>query len=231
MLKAEETLEDLNLSGYKIIQSDNLYKFSSDAILLSRFAPKTSGKVADFCSGSGIVGLHYYAIIKDADEEFSKKIKVDLFEIQAELFEMSKRSIEYNGLNEVFTCYNIPLQEISEEFNGKYSLILCNPPYKKNFSGEKNQSEHIAICRHEIKITLEEIIEISALKLKRGGKLCICQRTERLTDILCLMRNYGLEPTRLQLVTAGKEKKPYLILVEGTKGVKPQLKVLPDINN
>ena len=231
MLKSEETLEDLILCGYKIIQSDNLYKFSSDAILLSRFVPKVRGEAADFCSGSGIVGLHYYAVVKDEDEELSKKIKVDLFEIQKELSSMADRSIKLNGLEGIFTAYNMPLQAIPEEFNGKYSLILCNPPYKKNFSGEKNQSEHLAICRHEIKITLEEIIKISALKLKRGGKLCLCQRTERLTDILCLMRKYGLEPTRLQLVTAGQGKKPYLVLAEGTKGVKPQLKVLPDIHN
>ncbi len=223
--------EDLLICGYKIIQRDGLYKFSSDAILLSRFAPKVYGNVADFCAGSGIVGIHYFALIEEADGKRPENVKVDAFELQTPLFDMMLDSVKLNRLENSFHCYNTALQEIGAEFDGKYSLILCNPPYKKNYSGEKNQSEHVAICRHEIKITLEEIISISAKKLRRGGKLCICQRTERLTDMFEQMRKNGLEPTRLQFATAGKNKKPYLALVECVKGVKPQLKVLPNIDN
>lgn len=223
--------EDLLICGYKIIQRDDLYKFSSDAVLLSRFAPLLSGSVADFCAGSGIVGIHYYALKEEHDGKRDEKLKIDAFEIQAPLCDMMRESVKLNGLDGAFNCYNTAIQDIGDEFNGKYSLILCNPPYKKNFSGEKNQSEHIAICRHEITITLEEIMKISALKLRHGGKLCICQRTERLTDALQLMRENRIEPTRLQFVTAGKAKKPYLALIEGVKGVKPQLKVLPSIEN
>ena len=58
-----ERLEDLNLNGLKIYQDDGLYTFTSDSVLLTRFANVKKGDVvADFCSGSGIVGLHLYAL-------------------------------------------------------------------------------------------------------------------------------------------------------------------------
>ena len=56
-------LEDLNLNGLKIFQDDSLYCFTSDAVLLSEFARVKKGDVvADFCSGSGIVGIHLYGL-------------------------------------------------------------------------------------------------------------------------------------------------------------------------
>ena len=92
-----ERLEDLCLSGIKIYQDDSLYTFTSDSVLLSRFATVKKGDVvADFCSGSGIVGFHLYAL----HPELIKS--VCFFELQPELFALSKKSIEYNGLSDNF---------------------------------------------------------------------------------------------------------------------------------
>lgn len=225
ILKENETLEDLLIDGLKIIQNKTLYRFSSDAVLLSRFASFKKGDVvADFCAGSGIVGLHFYALNKDVK-------RVDGYEIQSSLADTFTRTIEYNGLIDKVFCYNMPIQDIPKEKNGEYSLILCNPPYKKKNSGETNPEGHIAICRHEIAVTLDEIISVSAKKLKHGGRLCICQRVERLTDTLTLMRQNKIEPYRLQFVISGNEPKPYLFLIEGVKGITRQLTVLETIRN
>ncbi|MBR2336486.1 MAG: methyltransferase [Clostridia bacterium] len=225
ILKENETLEDLLIDGLKIIQNINLYRFSSDAVLLSKFASYKKGDtVADFCAGSGIVGMHFYALNKGVN-------RVDGYEIQRELADTFMRSIEYNGLEDKIFCYNMPIQEIGKEKNGEYSLILCNPPYKKKNSGGTNPEGHIAICRHEIAVTLDEIISVSAKKLKHGGRLAMCQRVERLTDMLEAMRRNKIEPYKLQFVTSGDEQKPYLFLVEGVKGVCRQLTVLETIRN
>ena len=125
----------------------------------------------------------------------------------------------------------MPIQEIPKQKNDGYSLILCNPPYKKKNSGGTNPEGHIAVCRHEIAVTLEEIISIAYKKLKVGGRFCMCQRVERLTDALSLMRQYKIEPYKLQFVTSGQNPKPYLFLVEGVKCVTRQLTVLETINN
>lgn len=214
-----EITEDLMLGGLKIVQDERYYRFTSDSVLLSRFASCKNGeKVADFCAGAGIVGLHYYGLNAD------KVSSVHLFELQPELYLLAEKSVEINSLQNKFTVVKGRLQDAPACFNGFFSLILCNPPYKKAGTGEQNLSAHLAVCRHETQITLEEIAATAKRMLTFGGRLCICQKTDRLTDLICAMRNNGIEPARLALIQA-KNGEPYLVMVEGVKGRNPQLKV------
>ncbi len=220
-----EVIEEIGIDNLKIIQDDTLYRFTSDAVILSKFASYKKGDVvADFCSGSGIIGVHFYALNKGVKS-------VDLIEIQQELALLSQKSIQINNLQSIFTVINKPIQDLGNEYNEKYSLILCNPPYKKCGSGETNLDKKIAICRHEITVTQEEIIQIASKKLKFGGRLCMCQRVERLTDMIFCLKKFKLEPTRLQFVVTPDKKAPYLYLIEAVKGVKPQLKILQNFVN
>lgn len=220
-----DRIEELGIDGLKILQNDNLYKFTSDSVLLSKFASvKKNDKVADFCSGCGIVGLHYYALHQDVSN-------VTFFEIQKELCDLNEKSVEINGLNDKMTVVNCRLQDIGKEYDGKFSLILCNPPYKKINSGEKPPEGHIAICRHEVTVTQEEIISIAAKKLVYGGRFCMCQRTERFVDAVCSMKENKLNPVKIQFISAGKDDKIYLFLIEAVKLVSPQIKILPTIKN
>lgn len=218
--------EDLMIGDLKIVQDKRLYRFTSDSILLSRFADCINHeKVADFCAGSGIVGLHYYGLNAD------KVDKVDLFELQPELCELAHTSIQINRLEDKFSVIEGKLQNAPADFNGKYSLVLCNPPYKKKNSGEQGLSDHIAICRHEVEITLEEIIRTAARLLAYGGRLCICQKLERFTDVIYYMKNNGIEPCDIAFVRTKPEKPPYLVMVKGVKGKKPQLKQIGELIN
>lgn len=217
-------LEDLQIDNLKIYQDDTLYRFTSDAVILSKFAKGKKGDiVADFCSGSGIVGIHFYAL--------NKHIKhVDLIEMQQELSNLSKKSVEYNNLTDKFTIINSKLQDLSKEYNAKYTLILCNPPYKKQGSGESSENDKIAVCKHEITITQDEIIEIASKKLQPNGRFCICQKVERLVELITKMIECKIWPKTIQFVVNTKGN-PYLVLVEGVKHAKPQLKVLPNFVN
>ena len=218
-------LDDLLIDNLKIFQDDEFYRFTSDAVILSKFASYKKGDVvADFCSGSGIVGLHFYALNKNVKS-------VDLIEIQKELSELSKKSVVYNNLQDIFSVINKPIQELGKEYNGKYSLILCNPPYKKAGSGEPNSDIKIAMCRHEITVTQEEIVETAYKKLKHGGRLCMCQRIERLIELISCMNKVGFAVSRLQFIVNKNQKEPYLFMIEGVKGIKPQLKVLAQFIN
>ncbi len=226
MINEFESVESLLIDDYKIIQDERLYKFTSDSIVLSRFAEcKKGDSVADICSGCGIVGIHFYALnserIKDAV----------LFELQDELATLSEKSIALNGLQDKFSVERGKVQENSKRFKEKFSLILCNPPYKKRNSGEQNLKREIAVCRHEVEITEAEICLSAYEMLKRGGRFCICQRTERLPELLQDLTNSGLNPSKMQLVVAKNSLKPYLVLVEAVKGVKKPFKVLPDYIN
>ncbi len=216
MLKDGEVLEEF-FGDKKIIQNVNLYRFTSDSILLSRFArAKVGDNVADFCSGSGVIGFHFLCL--------NPQIRsLTFFEMQKELAEMSERTAALNG----FECkvVNCRLQDIGKEYDDKFSLILCNPPYER--AGFENEIYEKAVCRKEITLTLPEITEAAFRKLKFGGRFAVLNRADRCAELIYLLKSRGLEPKRMQFVCGREGQKPYLVMIEAVKGGKENIEVLP----
>ncbi|MBR2442335.1 MAG: methyltransferase domain-containing protein [Clostridia bacterium] len=224
-LNENEVLEDMLLNGLKIVQDTRLYRFTSDSVLLSRFAkPKKGDKVADFCAGSGIVAFHFYALHK---EKFPD-MPFTLFELQEELVALSKKTAEYNGFTN-FAFEQGRLQDIAKTYNEKFSLVLCNPPYERG--GLDNDEYQKAICRKEITITLKEIARAASFALKFGGRLCMLHRADRLAEVCYTLKECGLEVKKVQFVGGRYGSKPYLIMVEAVKGGKPHTEILETVWN
>lgn len=215
-LKDGEVLEEFYLDK-KIIQNVNLYRFTSDSILLSRFARAKKGDtVADFCSGSGVVGFHFLCLHPEIGS-------LTLFEMQEALAEMSERTAVLNGFNCQIHCMKI--QDIGNGFNDAFSLILCNPPYERG--GFENAVYEKAVCRKELTLTLPEIIDAAFYKLKFGGRLAILNRADRTAELIYLLKKRGLEPKRIQFVCGAEGDKPYLVMAEAVKGGKEGVEILP----
>ena len=209
----------------KIFQDDDFYTFTSDSILLSRFATVKKGDVvADFCAGVGVVGFNLYALNGE------KISSLTFFELQSPLFDLCEENIALNGLSDKFSAVKGRIQDLTKECFGKFSLIVCNPPYMKDGSGEKNASTIVAAAKTEIFLTLEELISAASKGLKFGGRFCMVHRADRLADAFFLMKRSGIEPKRLAPVAA-QGKEPYLFLVEGVKGAKSGLKFLKTVYN
>ena len=154
-----EVIEDMGIDGLKIVQDTELYRFTSDSVLLSRFAQAKNGdKIADFCSGSGIVAFHFHAL----NRHEKKNLSYVLFELQQSLCELSKKTAKLNGFEEFDFCLG-RLQEIPERYRESFSLVLCNPPYERG--GFENDCYEKAICRKELTITFEEIAKAASFAL------------------------------------------------------------------
>lgn len=220
MLKDGEVLEEF-FGDKKIIQNVNLYRFTSDSILLSKFArAKFKDDVADFCSGSGVVGFHFLCL--------NPQIKsLTLFEMQEKLADMSRRTAEMNGFDCQINCCK--LQDIGKEYDDKFSLILCNPPYEKG--GFENASYEKAICRKEITLTLDGIAAVAFKKLKFGGRLAILNRADRAAELIYTLKAHGLETKRMQFVSGTAGAKPYLVMAEAVKGGNQGVEILPTVVN
>ncbi len=220
MLNDGEVLEEF-FGDKKIIQNVNLYRFTSDSILLSKFArAKFRDDVADFCSGSGVVGFHFLCINPQINS-------LTLFEMQQKLADMSRRTAEMNNFNCQINCCK--LQEIDREYDDGFSLILCNPPYEKG--GFENASFEKAVCRKEITLTLKEIAAVAFKKLKFGGRLAILNRADRAAELIYTLKEHGLEVKRLQFVSGTDGAKPYVVMAEAVKGGKAGVEILPAIVN
>lgn len=197
------------------------HRFGTDAFLLANFSQARHKDItADFCSGNGIVALLL-------ERDFSPE-KIYALEIQKKAFDQIGLSIENSNIekNKI-----IPVHCDLKEFkvNEELDLITCNPPYKADGSGIKNDTESSSIARHEMLCTIDDVCKSASRNLKFGGRLCVCNRPERLCDIMVAMRENNLEPKRIRFVSKNKNTAPWLVLVEGKKGSKPFMKVEPQL--
>ena len=211
--------EKFDLFGYDIYVSED-HRFGTDAVLLARFAkPSPKDTVCDLCTGCGIIPMLFAAWGKPPAFTYG-------VEIQKEAFELFSDSVRDNGLTEKILPVKADLtkdEELLQVPREKMDMVTVNPPYFKVKAGLERLSPAQAMARHELLCDLEQVIRAASLLLKYGGSLKICHIPERLTDIMCLMRKYGIEPKVLQPAHNKATEKPYLVLLSGRKGGKSGL--------
>ena len=218
-LKEEERLDDLQRNGYKIIQNPNKFCFGMDAVLLSGFANVKRGeKALDLGTGTGIIPILLEA--KTKGKHFTG------LEIQEESADMATRSVAYNNLTDKIQIVNGDIKEAAKLFGpASFDVVTTNPPYMNDNHGIKNPELPMAIARHEILCSLEDVVREGAKVLKENGRFYMVHRPFRLVEIFTLMTKYRLEPKRMRLVYPYVDKEPNMVLIEGLKGGKSMIKV------
>ena len=210
-LNIDEAIDDLQLNGLMLIQKQSGFRFGVDAVLLSHFANvRKKHRVIDLCTGTGIVPFLIHG-------KYNPQEVIGL-EIQEDMAEMAMRSSVLNETEDKvkFICGDLKNKELQNQL-GRFDVLTVNPPYKLNNAGILNPDDKLAIARHEIMCTLEDVISASKKLLKDNGRMYIVHRPERLADIFGLMRKYKIEPKRVQMIHPKVNKAPNIVLVEGQR--------------
>ena len=120
---------------------------------------------------------------------------------------------------------------MNDHFEGdSVDVITCNPPYfKVEKESNLNEDPHKIIARHEINLTLEDVLKTSRYLLKNNGVLALVHRTDRFLDILRLCSKYGLEVKKIRFIYPKVNSESNMILVEARKNGGVGLKVLPPL--
>lgn len=223
-LYGDERLDYLLAEDMKIIQSPSVFNFSLDAVLLADFVwlPIQRGNILDLCTGNAVIPLLMSKRTKG---------KITGVEIQERIYNMGVRSVNYNKLESRIHLMHGDLKDMPKELgHHKYDVVTCNPPYFQTPKpSEQNLNEYLAIARHEILCTLEDVVRVSSQLVKQGGKVAFVHRPGRLLDIVTLMRQYRIEPKRIQFVYPKQGKEANTLLIEGIKDGNPDLKILPPL--
>lgn len=221
-LREGERLDDLLTQNLHIIQSSEVFSFSMDAVLLGRFASVPArGRVLDLCTGNGVIPLLLST---------RTQAQIEGVEIQERLADMAERSVAVNGLQERITIRNADLKTFHQTAgHGMYDAVTVNPPYTALTGSDIKANMHEAIARHEIHCTLEDVVQACAKLVKQGGKVSMVHRPHRLADILTLMRQYRIEPKRIRFVHPRAGMEANMVLVEGLRDGKPEMRILPPL--
>jgi len=213
--------------GLKIYQYSDKFKFSLDSILLAEFVELKSFMkvIVDFCTGNAPVPLI-----------LSTKTQAQIygFELQEDIYNLAKLSVMENNLSSQIKIINANLKDVFEYILPEsVDVVTCNPPY---FKYNKNSSlinldEGKALARHEIAMTLEDLLISAKYILKNKGVLYIVHRCERLEELINLLSLYNFSVKKLQFIYSSYNKEAIMVLIKATKnGKMGSLKVLPPID-
>ena len=212
------------LGGGLFIYVTDSYHFTTDTILLANFSLQRGAKrCADLGTGCGTIPLLWL--------RENPLLQIDAVELQEDACALARRSAEENGLSDRVNILSADLRDLKGRLPfGCYDVVACNPPYKPAGSGIQNPESRRLIARHETECTTDDICESAARLLQFGGRFCVCQRPERLADLMDSMRRFDIEPKTLRLVQQRTTKAPKLFLLEGRKGgSRGFLNVLPTL--
>ena len=210
-LKTNERIDDLQISGLRIIQDPKRFCFGMDAVLLSGFVKVPDGaEVLDMGTGTGILPLLLHAKTGAAH--------LTGLEIQPESADMARRSVAMNGLEEKIDIVEGDIKEALNLFKlSSFDVITCNPPYMTGGTGIVNPADAKAIARHEVLCTFRDIAAQAEKLLKTGGSLFIVHRPNRLSELCVTLTEFHLEPKRMRLVYPYAKKEAEMVLIEAVR--------------
>lgn len=216
----EYNFEKLTDKIYVCASSD--HRFGTDAFLLADFSGyRRKDMACDLGTGCGIIPL-----IMQKKMPPQVTYAVDIQQGAIDQLKMGMEKSETTGIIPI--CAD--LKELWEDAPlGRLDLVTCNPPYKAENAGFESIITAQRIARHEIMCNIDDVCGAAEKLLKFGGRLCLCNRPERLSDVIYAMKNHNIEPKRIRFVSKTPDDAPWLFLIEGKKGSKPFMQVEPQL--
>jgi len=220
IVKSPELLEDEDISllddGADIIQKKSGFRFGADAVLLAEFYNgRQRSKILEVGTGTGIIPV----LLCQKD----KTSHITALEIQEEMADLTIRNLRRNSLEDRVRVLNIDVKNLKE--GNTYDCVISNPPYMVIDGKKINPNDSRAVARHEISLTLKELVENAKRLLKPRGQFYLIHRSYRLGEILMELEKNGFSPKRIKNVYSDKFSEAKLVLVEASKGRNEKLTI------
>lgn len=221
LLRENETIEDLQLNGLRLIQKKNAFRFGMDSVLLAHFADiRPDDTVADLGTGNGALifllsgrgkGRRYFAL-----------------DIQKEAAELAARNALINQMEDMIVPIHADAIEASAYIGiCTVDAVVCNPPYGQPEASLSSPSKAKAIARNQEKDTLDHLLKGAFEILKGKGRFFLVYPAPQMLYLMKRLQQHHLEPKRFQLVYPCAEKAANLVLIEAVKDAKPMLHPMP----
>lgn len=216
----EESIDDLLLGGMKIIQARQGYRFSLDAVLLAHFANlQPRDRVIDLGTGNGVIPLIMAYRFPHNN--------ITGLEIQPNMAERARRNVLLNNLAHRVEIINGDIRKVDKIFSAQaFEVLVSNPPFFRQGEGHINKQSEQAIARHELELSLPELIAGAAYLLRNKGRMFLIYRSERLMDLLSYLPEYNFNLKKIRFIHSLLTEPANLFLAEIEKQGRGQLTVL-----
>jgi tRNA1Val (adenine37-N6)-methyltransferase len=208
---ADETLDTLSTGGIQILQPRKGYRYSLDALILPFFMDLEAGSsILELGAGCGVIALLL--------ARRCPTCRVTAVELQHRLYRLMEKNLLLNGLVDRIRPVREDIRSISTRFHPEsFDSVCANPPFRKAHSGRISPNAERAIARHEIALSLEELVGVAAHLLRKEGRFSLIYLPERLDDLLQGLTRNCLEPKRIRMIHSFPGSPPVLFLLEAVK--------------
>ena len=207
----------LNYKDTYIYQDKNSFCYGIDAVLLGNFINinQSDKNIIDLGTGNIPIPLILY-------KRFNKKI--DCVELQDSIYELGKKTIEVNKLENFINLYHEDIKNLPKVFKrNSYDVISINPPYFTN--GKNSDKVSKTFARHEKSVNLDEILKVVNYLLTNKGHFYIINRSERFFEVIDKLKTANLIPKRVKFVYPREDSESKLFLIDCIKAGKDSVKV------
>ena len=201
-------------------QNPHGYRFALDAFLLADFVPpQTTGPLIDLGTGCGIVACLLA-------RRFAATTIVGL-ELQASLASLARQNMARNTLAHQVSIVQGDIRGAAACFGpASFATVVCNPPYRAVGHGRLNPDSEKAIARHEVAVTLCQVVQAARRLLTRRGRLLLVYHPSRLAELCSRLQAADLNPCRLRFVHPNRQAPATMVLVEALRRGRDDLQVL-----
>ncbi len=206
-------------------QPQRSYRFSLDAFLLADFVPPdvhTHQPLLDLGTGCGVIALLLA-------RRFPRARLVGV-ELQAELARFAQQNVVQNGLGDRVEVVWADVRTLpSLMLPDRFGTVVCNPPYRRVGQGRLNPNASRAMARHEVALTLAQLLDAARHALVRRGSLVMIYHPSRLAELCVELARVGLGLRRMRTIHPKPHAAASMVLVEAVCGGHDALEVLPPL--
>ena len=194
-------------------------KIGTDGVLIGAWTsiennPKT---ILDIGAGTGLISLML--------AQRSNAQSIDAIEIDAAAYEQCVENFEASPWGDRLFCYHAGLDEMVDEIDEQYSLIVSNPPFYTEEVSSGNSARDIA--RQNSALPFDELLASTSKLLAPEGVFSVVIPFKEESEFLDLAVKHGLYPKRILHVKGNATSLAKRSLLEfGFEKITPIVKTL-----
>jgi tRNA1Val (adenine37-N6)-methyltransferase len=185
-------MSQFQFKQFAVEQDRCAMKIGTDGVLLGAWAPinDTTYSILDIGTGTGIIAL---ILAQRTNAE-----QIDAIEIDESAYEQAVDNFEKSAWSDRLFCFHAGLDELIEEPEDEYDLIVSNPPfYSEDY---KSDNEKRDLARFQDAMPFADLLEAADLLLSEEGVFAVIIPFKEESKFVTLAHEFELYPFKITRV-------------------------------